>query len=335
MEGIFTASLVGQPDEDIAPRQKETSTATIVTTLSGSAKESALATGGSPIPEVKGSARRRAECSGGFQPDLAVALHLYDFSQWDEFQRYLSNIAMAFDLYVTLPIDSPEETAVREKESALIKETYPRAFVSIVPNRGLDVGGFLYAWQHMQAQRRKYGYYLKLHSKSNVVWRSELTQALLRSPDTFARAMNLIKCPDVGMVGANCWIANVSWPQENGDYYREHLAQLAREVELEVSDVKIPWLSWTVGKRPRGLRRCFVNNLQIPQPQPDIPFVGGTIFLVKGEVLHRWLDRVNVSDLIGRLQRERAADERDWPWVIERFFGVLVYSTGHLIFGLD
>ena len=133
---------------------------------------------------------------------IAVAVHLYYFELWDEIHRQLSNLHLAFDLYVTLTRRQGHEEARRR-----ILADRPDAKVWDFPNHGRDIFPFIHLLN--SGVFAPYRAVCKLHGKRSThrkdgdSWRGHLVSSLL-PPDGRAEALawKLLDDPTLGIVAA-------------------------------------------------------------------------------------------------------------------------------------
>ena len=96
----------------------------------------------------------------------------------------LASPCVAVDLYVSIPegygAPSRESAAAMASEVAGIREAR-RVVVSRPDNIGADVGQFLA--QLVETQKERYDLLLKVHTKSNLMWRGKVMESLCGSPE--------------------------------------------------------------------------------------------------------------------------------------------------------
>jgi hypothetical protein len=139
-----------------------------------------------------------------FASRVGVHLHLHYQDLWPEFRADLANLPPGFGLHVTTSQDNP--ALFRS-----IAAEFPGATVTVMPNRGRDIGPFLALLGSGAFER--YEYVCKLHSKKSPagggesyfgrVWRRQNFADLLGSPAQVGRILSLFEAdPAVGVVGS-------------------------------------------------------------------------------------------------------------------------------------
>lgn len=129
---------------------------------------------------------------------VAVILHLYYESCWDEIDYYLSNIADPLDLYVSLG----EHVSKATEDKLLIK--FPNAVVYKLPNIGRDIAPFIHIFKSIDVNR--YEAICKIHSKKSkhrvdgALWRNYLLGRLLGSSRKVKLIRENLNDSDVGMI---------------------------------------------------------------------------------------------------------------------------------------
>lgn len=143
-------------------------------------------------------------------PTLAVHLHIYYEHMWPKLRNYLSHLQdYPYFLYVTMSKANPE----LEQQ---IRDFHPHVELSVVENRGYDVGPFFHALQHIDLDA--YDIILKVHTKNDTPqelwwmkgsymerswWARLLLESLLGSPRRARRNLELFaRHPSIGMIGA-------------------------------------------------------------------------------------------------------------------------------------
>lgn len=167
----------------------------------------------SKLPKIKGMA-------------VVVHVHLYYIDLAPEFVRYLKNIPVPFDLYITTPHE--DAAAIR----ALFQD-FPSVAVVQIPNKGRDIGAFLTVLNKIDL--RAYDVMIKIHTKKSLgrdtdgkKWRKELISPLI---GTQAKATLLLygfkKRAKLGMVGARKHLTTLGMEQ-----YRLFF-ELCQRMEIE------------------------------------------------------------------------------------------------------
>ncbi len=129
---------------------------------------------------------------------VAVILHLYYESCWDEIDYYLSNIAEPLDLYVSLG----EHVSKATEDKLLLK--FPNAVIYKLPNIGRDIAPFIHIFKSIDVNR--YEAICKIHSKKSkhrvdgALWRNYLLGRLLGSSRKVQLIRENINDSDVGMI---------------------------------------------------------------------------------------------------------------------------------------
>ncbi|CAH6804169.1 rhamnan synthesis F family protein [Vibrio alginolyticus] len=129
---------------------------------------------------------------------VAVILHLYYESCWDEIDYYLSNIAEPLDLYVSLG----EHVSKATEDKLLLK--FPNAVIYKLPNIGRDIAPFIHIFKSIDVN--KYEAICKIHSKKSkhrvdgALWRNYLLGRLLGSSRKVKLIRENINDSDVGMI---------------------------------------------------------------------------------------------------------------------------------------
>jgi len=130
---------------------------------------------------------------------IAVLLHLYNTSLWDVFTNYLSEFTLC-DCSYTLYVNLTEANSDIQNEILLF---HPQTLFTISPNKGMDIGGFMYQLKYIMDNNKKYDYILKLHSKTKLMWRKRLIDPICNH-NSIPEIINYFnQCPKIGMIGSH------------------------------------------------------------------------------------------------------------------------------------
>lgn len=181
---LFLCRLADQNKQQPAV-QPTTGPVDLDSNASGQTTESKLTHAVKPRQESKATIR------------IAVLLHAFHLGIIDETARYLDNIPLPFDLYVT----TPHDTATPELKQLISK--HPGAIFIKAPNKGRDVLPFLTSLDHLT----QYDICLKIHTKQGLtnygdLWRSTALGALLGSANLVSELIkSFAERPSIAMAG--------------------------------------------------------------------------------------------------------------------------------------
>jgi lipopolysaccharide biosynthesis protein len=129
---------------------------------------------------------------------LAVVIHVFYKEEWLYIRTRLKTLdSINYDLFITI-------TEKNKDLVAEIHERFPRAFISIVPNRGRDILPFLFLLPRLK--NAGYTYILKLHTKRSThrndgkEWFNDLVDKLLPSSKRNKEILYTLE-QGVGIVG--------------------------------------------------------------------------------------------------------------------------------------
>lgn len=196
-------------------------------------------------------------------------LHMFNLGQLSEFHQYLENITKAgykYDMYVALPTGC---------DARVITSRWPKAVVIHHNDRGMDLGGFFALCPSLM--RHRYDYVLKLHTKSEKQWRTDLVIPLIGTPGNVMTCLKSFDIPTIGMVGARKWLINMS---KDFGIYTPHLTAICK--------------TWKI---------C--NN--------KYTFIGGTMFWIRYNLLRNALAHVSIPVIIQSLNTDETLD---WHWYL-------------------
>ncbi|RUM74646.1 MAG: hypothetical protein DSZ12_05165 [Sulfurovum sp.] len=217
---------------------------------------------------------------------VAIVIHVFYSDIWqDELKKYLENITVNFDLYLTVP------EGMLEDEMVQMIKAYPTATVYRAENRGRDVLPFLQVMHTIGIET--YAYICKLHTKKTGnsplgnVWRKLLYFDLIGSNKIVEESLNLFQTmPDVGMItGKNTILDSKRYTYGNN----EKLHRLSKLLEI-----------------------------RIPQ---DYFFPAGTMFWTRADIIAPMVTLFSQNYL--EFEEEAGQKDDTLAHAIERFFGIL------------
>lgn len=250
----------------------------------------------------------------------AVLLHMGNHNMWNTMHNYLIALdSRCYDLWISLVALDTDPSEKIENIKKTILESYPSANILIVPNKGMDIGGFFYILQEIFNKKYNYRYILKLHTKTNNSWRDELCNGLL----DHRQIVQIMSDRQIGMIGSKKWSVTQK----------------------------------TIDRPNRYHFMRLIDRFNLPKNIP-YSFVGGTIFWIRYDLLYQiygdhldWIvdnlnDRTTYDSNWMHLFNESVYGNRLWDGVadsaaksdgmiehaLERFLGYSMYCSGRILY---
>ena len=159
-------------------------------------------------------------------------------------------------------------------------------------NRGMDIGGFMISYIKMLEMNIGYENIIKIHTKTNNNWRFAMLYAILGNKNIIDNNFKLIKDSKIGMIGNQTM----------------DLTNLANKKSYKHIHTY--------------LKRFNVNFFNKGY------FIPGTIFMIKGSVLRKFLNIQNLKDSYNEFEQDycgsKINNREGKPHAFERFFGFMV-----------
>jgi lipopolysaccharide biosynthesis protein len=228
----------------------------------------------------------------------AVLLYLYDTGLWLEYKKLLEPIKSEIDLFLALSSDN------LCRNNSLIAKDASESFncnISVLPNKGVDIGPFLL--QIKSLDENTYPYFIKLHAKKslwgvhkNISWRSLLVNSLIGNKEIFHKNINLLDSNDaIGTIGNTGLL-------------------LDREKE---------------GFNTELIFKILYDYLHIPIEQiarHDLSFLAGSIFMSRTKIFKQYFTDNIIQQIYNMLPAGAISDavEGKLPHALERIFGYIV-----------
>ncbi|NEN87494.1 MAG: tetratricopeptide repeat protein [Okeania sp. SIO3H1] len=226
-------------------------------------------------------------------PRVGVCVHIFYSHMWERIRKYLENITVPYDLFITCPLEKKSEV------SALVNKNHQNAQIKGVENIGMDVAPFIKCIKAFELWH--YDVVLKLHTKNDKSFiRKEqgniLFQGTLGSQALVNHILNNFAIDDeLGMVGP--------------DY-------LYRSAQYLMYG-----------------NRCFVDNfkevLNLESYQGDWGFFSGTMFWIRGSLLRNLADASHwILKLFVTSETSITGGDGTSAHAFERLFGLLPTASG-------
>lgn len=221
--------------------------------------------------------------------NIAVSLHLYYTEQWIKITGKLDNINEKFDLYITCATDALESVTIE------VHKKYPDATIIPAANNGMDVLPFLEI--NKEYSLWSYPAVLKIHTKNtktddDLIFGNLCYEALLANSDAVQGIIQtLSNNSNVGMIGP------------------EALYRSAKSL-MYVNGTMVDKIFNTLGFKP---------------DDDDWGFFAGTMFWVRGSLLHVLADNHTKLESLANLEKTEAKSGSDGTWAhaMERVLGSL------------
>jgi hypothetical protein len=129
------------------------------------------------------------------------------------------------------------------------------------------------------------------------MWRRTLLNPLLQSTDKFNKCINLLQTNSmIGMIGCRRYLLTVE-----GQF-------------LHLTNQLLQGFGW--------------------KPLPTYTFIGGTIFLVRFNLIEDWFNRMDTSMLTSQMVPRRPHNHMNIIYLLERMFGAIVQANGKSVHGV-
>ena len=243
---------------------------------------------------------------------LCVMVHLFKIDIWEDILQYLERLnkfGIKFDLYVNISVNDNFDIGKKEYKELLEHlddiDIYENYYLTISDNRGMDLGGFFVSYKKMLDLNLQYEYFIKIHSKTNFNWRFCMLYSLLGSDKIIKNNLDLLKDKNIGMIGNNKMSINKLYV--NGNKVIKYIDHYYKYFDID-KDIK--------GE-----------------------FIPGTIFWIKGDILEKHFDIEKLEKLYEEMPKDycgsKTNNKEGLPHGFERFFGVLVKSSGYETYSYD
>jgi lipopolysaccharide biosynthesis protein len=234
---------------------------------------------------------------------------LYDDSLLDEYISLLKPISSYIKLCVAIcdHITKKEESVRFKLEKNFFYD------LTILPNKGSDIGPFLLQLKNIDSS--EYPYFIKLHSKQslwgehkNIDWRILLVHSLIGNKDIFLSNLEMIDSnKNIGMIGNTGLMLN-----RDKEGFNQLLIQEILQDTLGLD--------------------------QYQSQRTDLTFIAGSIFWSRTELFQQYFNDKIIDNLYALLISGKASDRfgPTYEHSLERVFGYIVgLSAKHIVNGTN
>jgi len=207
------------------------------------------------------------------QIKIALCIHIGNIDVFRNMKIHITQMLIQIPtMYVYISIIDSIDISDEDILDMLNFKDTSRLKIIRIPNRGMDIGGFLSCLSDIKESKATYDLYIKIHTKTDSTWRNQLLKPF-RNLKNIIRTMYIEK--NVGIIGAEEYLLSLSGNRLT--YNKYHLNRL--------------------------MYRLGINQ----ELQDTNLFIGGTIFICSKHVLKR-LFRYNINSLLKDLNDENSFD---------------------------
>ncbi len=236
----------------------------------------------------------------------AIILHLFYIDLWEEFKNKIEPILKRgdVDLYVTLVEECSSFKSEIEKLTS---------FVYVLPNKGLDVGPFLFVFDLIKNQ--SYSAIFKLHSKKSIHhghptefgenWRRSMVDGIIENEEMFDAISSYISQNPLSMFGSMSYLFDFNRDCGNIPHHYYVIKETINDLNIHIKERSI------------NNSICFSNNGK---------FFAGTMFATSHEYIKRLLENINISQFYKQLPDGYVLNSK--AHAMERIFGYYIEELG-------
>lgn len=224
---------------------------------------------------------------------VAVVVHLYYIDVIEEIVKYIENIIVPLDIFVTTPFEG-DITSIIDR----LARTASSVSLYVTENRGRDIGPFIALYR--SGALDGYDAILKIHSKKSTysdkgdAWRDGLYRSVVGDSLTVLRTIELLRSGEVGIVGPHIYyLTNERYWGADRDAVRHLLT---------------------------------VMNLLEAGDEPELGFFAGSMFWFQPRALSA-LHTVDEAEL--RFEPESGMQDGTLAHAIERLFCPIARKAGY------
>ena len=167
----------------------------------------------------------------------AIIVHLYYNDLWEEFKNRIEPILKRgdVDLYVTMTED---DISAKSEVEKLTHNVY------VLPNKGLDIGPFIYVMDKIKDI--EYTSIFKIHTKKSlhhgidpsigIIWRNTLIDSLIGDEEIFDDITKIIEDEPISMIGSTQFLSNFKVDAVNLPHHYEVIKRTIGLLNLKIRE---------------------------------------------------------------------------------------------------
>ena len=128
---------------------------------------------------------------------VALIIHVGNYSVFQEIVKSYPNFFNNKDIDFYFSCNS---NIIKES----LHKDFPQAKLFLCENRGMDIGPFLVILDYLIKNNKRYNYYIKIHTKTDVEWRNQMIRPIYNQLNYFLTTQT----NDIAMFGSSKWIMN-------------------------------------------------------------------------------------------------------------------------------
>ena len=202
-----------------------------------------------------------------YLPSVCAIVHIGNYSVFQKMKHFVDNLVSAqYDSYNMDIYFNIVDGAVSKDEINSLKKSYPNEYIIVSENYGFDIGSFFHTLQYIKQKQLKYDFILKIHTKTNANYRTNLLEPILGSIQTIRNVLSVFESnKNAGIIAARkgrCIDAHIDFTR-NQPYLQELLKYYFNET---TTVCKQPYVSGTMF----WMRYTMVDELFMKYDLPNI-----------------------------------------------------------------
>ena len=135
---------------------------------------------------------------------IGILFQIANFSVWKKMKNFINNFDLNIILMLHFNID-----LITEQEKKTIIYFYKMKGINYIEttykNKGMDICGFFHQIEYIIKNDIDIDYILKLHTKSNDIWRSDLIDPICGSKQIVNKCIQLLNNDETGYISCKKW----------------------------------------------------------------------------------------------------------------------------------
>ena len=233
---------------------------------------------------------------------IAVCIHMFYTDMWGDIKSYLTNLEQPYNLYVSVVVGYYDETFLDT-----LKAFKSDVIISVVENRGVDIGGFFNSYLKTQNEEL----ILKIHTKKSI--------GLDNKPSDMVRVYGLESAKQKGLEWFHRNMEGVLGSKEKIEkiiksFNDENIGMIGHNLETYVGPNEF-------------LVKELMSMFKLSKDVYGSNFIDGTMFWVRNDIFKKYLTEDMINYLL-KIIPKGYFNEPGLNHSLERILGYIVKNEG-------
>lgn len=261
-------------------------------------------------------------------PNIVAIISIANLKSWKDIKNTCLSLIKFYQDRIHFIFSIVEELFTTSQLQFLrhsISETTNSLLIKIIkiPNKGMDIGGFLRCFQELLRHNSNYTYFIKIHSKSDSSWRQELLEPFSRK-NIKNTHLKILKNPEIAIITTYRWNYHLGY---FGDILnKSYILEICKDLNIDIQEIykHLPYtlINWKKYMELYNINLSDNKNLEYEMHQNYLhtgiykkyqitlkaqyfflpKFVAGTIFMGKFSIFQKFFKHNRIDSIYQKLE---------------------------------